>query len=47
MFEIHLNDDFLDYFLRADYEKIFVKESNRKNMQLLQVRKIDKRLHGI
>ena len=45
IFEIHLKEDFLDLFLRSDYEKLFLKEEKRKNMQLLNVNKIDKRVH--
>lgn len=35
MFEIYLKEDFLDLFLRADYEKFFAPDTNRKN-HLLQ-----------
>lgn len=31
MFEIHLKEDFLDIFLRSDYEKVFNPESKRRN----------------
>ena len=31
MFEIHLKDDFLDLFLRADYEKLFAPDTKRRN----------------
>lgn len=31
MFEVHLKDDFLDLFLRADYEKLFAPDTKRKN----------------
>lgn len=34
-FEIYLKEDFLDIFLRADYEKLFAPDSKRKN-HLLQ-----------
>lgn len=30
-FEIFLKDDFLDFFLRSDYEQLFSPDSKRKN----------------
>lgn len=32
MFEIHLKDDFLDLFLRPDYEMLFNPDSKRRNL---------------
>lgn len=31
MFEVFLKDDFLDLFLKYDYEKVFAHDSKRKN----------------
>lgn len=31
MFEIHLKEDFLDLFLRSDYEMLFNPDSKRRN----------------
>lgn len=33
-FEIFLKEDFLDLFLRADYEQLFSTDSKRKNFLL-------------
>jgi hypothetical protein len=42
MFEIFLREDFLDIFLRHDYEQLFAPDSNRQNRQLLNMRKDNK-----
>jgi hypothetical protein len=34
MFEIFLKEDFLDLFLRSDYEMLFNPDSKRRNHQL-------------
>lgn len=39
VFEIHLNEDFLDIFLRHDYEKLFAPDSKRKNYHLMKIQK--------
>ena len=31
MFEIYLKDDFLDIFLRPDYEQLFAPDTRRRN----------------
>ena len=36
MFEIFFKDDFLDLFLRADYEQLFAPDTKRRN-HLLQI----------
>lgn len=39
MFEISLKDDFLDLFLRADYESLFAPDTQRRNHLLHQIEK--------
>ena len=38
-FEIFLKDDFLDLFLRHDYESLFAPDSKRTNYQLMKMEK--------
>jgi len=42
MFEIFLKDDFLDLFLRADYEMLFAPDTKRKNHLLSKIEKEEK-----
>ena len=38
-FEIHLKADFLDLYMRPDYEKLFAPDTKRRNYHLQQIQK--------
>ena len=38
-FELFLKEDFMDIFLRHDYESLFAPDSKRKNFALLNIKK--------
>ncbi|CDW84418.1 UNKNOWN [Stylonychia lemnae] len=42
MFEIYLKDDFLDIFLRSDYEQLFAPDTKRRNHILQQIERESK-----
>jgi len=42
MFEIYLKEDFLDIFLRSDYEQLFAPDTKRRNHIMKQIERESK-----